>query len=72
MAQMMDRTIHVRFDGRSEEMSFAQLNLGSDASNTQIKRSVANYFDLPSRSFDEHVIVRTDNAIILRPEAIYG
>ncbi len=72
MTQMMDQTIHVRFNGRSEELPSAQLNLGSDASDTQIKQSVAIYFDLPRTSFDDHVIVRTNHAIILRPEAIYG
>jgi hypothetical protein len=68
----MNQTIHVRFNGRSEELPLAQLNLGSDASDPQIKQSVAIHFDLPRTFFQDHVIVRTDHAIILRPEAIYG
>jgi hypothetical protein len=72
MTQIMNQAIHVRFDGRSEELTLSQLNLGSDASDTQIKRTVASHFDLPRNYFDDHVIVRTNHAIILRPEAIYG
>ncbi len=72
MTQIVSQTIHVRFNGRSEELPLAQLNLRSDASDTQIKQSVAIHFDLPRTFFNDHVIVRTDYAIILRPQAIYG
>lgn len=72
MAQMLNCALHVRFDGRSEELTFAQLDLGSDASDTQIKQAVSGHFDLPLDHFDDYVIVRTQNAVILRPEALYG
>ncbi|HEV2660931.1 MAG TPA: hypothetical protein VGU68_10035 [Ktedonobacteraceae bacterium] len=72
MAQMLHRTLHIRFDGRSEEITFAQLHLESDASDAQIKQAVSGHFDLPREHFDDHVIVRTQNAVILRPEALYG
>lgn len=72
MAQMLNRALHVRFDGRSEELTFAQLYLESDASDAQIKQAVSGHFDLPREHFDDYVIVRTQTAVILRPEALYG
>lgn len=72
MAQLMNQTVHVRFAGRSEELTLATLNLTDNASDTQIKRAVARHFDLSPTYLDELVVVRTSNAIIVRPEAIYG
>jgi hypothetical protein len=72
MAQMLNRALHVRFDGRSEEFTFAGLHLERDASDAQIKRAVTGHFDLPRDHFDDYVVVRTQNAVILRPEALYG
>jgi len=72
MAQLMNQTVHVRFDGRSEELNFAMLKLTNGANDTQIKQAVARHFDLPQNYLDGLVVVRTNNAIIIRPEAIYG
>lgn len=64
--------LHVRFEGRSEEFSLAALNLSHQATDEQIKQAVATHFDRPARTFEDYVIVRNSEAIILRPEAIYG
>ncbi len=70
MAQLINQTIHVRFDGRSEELTMA--NLDSNATDMQIKRALTSHFDLPAHYLDNHIVVRTSQAIIVRPEAIYG
>jgi hypothetical protein len=72
MAQLMDRTIHVRFDGRSEELSAAMLHLATSASDSHIKRAIASHFDLPQSYLDGYTAVHNSTAIIIRPEAIYG
>jgi hypothetical protein len=72
MAQLINKAVHIRFDGRSEELTLVVLGLNSDATDAQIKRAVVRHFDLPANYLDTHVIVRTDQAIIVRPEAIYG
>ena len=72
MAQLMDRIIHVRFDGRSAELPASSLNLASDAGDAQIKQAIASHFDLPRTYLDDYVVVRNSTAIIVRPEAIYG
>ena len=64
--------LHVRFDGRSEELPLATLNLDRQATDAEIKRALCAYFDRPARSFERHVIVRHSGAIVVRPEAIYG
>ena len=72
MTQLMNQTIHVRFDGRSEELTAAMLHLAPQATDSQIKQAIVGHFDLPASHLDDHVIIRTSNAIIVRPEAIYG
>jgi hypothetical protein len=72
MTQLMNHVIHVRFDGRSEELTPAMLNLGDNATDEQIKQAITCHFDLAARYLANHVIVRTSQAIIVRPEAIYG
>jgi hypothetical protein len=72
MAQLMNHAVHVRIDGRSEELTLAMLDLNDTATDAQIKQAIASHFDLPMHSLDSHVVVRTSQAIIVRPEAIYG
>jgi hypothetical protein len=72
MTQPIDQIVHVRFDGRSEELTLSRLNLQPGANDEQIKRAVTGHFDLPPRHLDHYVVVCTDQAIIVRPEAIYG
>jgi hypothetical protein len=70
--QLADRIIHVRVAGRSEELNLAALGLQNEATDAQFKEAVARHLDLPVASLADHVIVRTSQAIIIRPEAIYG
>lgn len=72
MKQLTNRAVHIRVNGRSEELALAELNLQADATDAQIKNAVARHLDLPATSLASHVIVRTSQAIIVRPEAIYG
>lgn len=70
--QLADRVVHVRVAGRSEELKLAALGLQSDATDSQVKEAVVRALDLPAGELTNHVIVRTSQAIIVRPEAIYG
>lgn len=72
MTQILDRVIHVRFDGRSEELPAKGLDLTNTASDMDIKRRVASHFQLPASHLDNYVVVHNPQAIIIRPEAIYG
>jgi hypothetical protein len=72
MTQLANRAVHVRVAGRSAELTLADLSLQADATDSQIKSAVARHLDLPAQNLVGHVIVRTSQAIIIRPEAIYG
>ena len=71
MAQLIDRTIHVYFDRQGEELS-AVHHPARNASNMQIKRAIANRFDLPQSYLDGYTVVHKSTAVIVCPEAIYG
>lgn len=70
--QLADRIVHVRVAGRSEELSLSALGLPNGATDAQVKEAVTSYLDLPASSLASHVIVYTSQAIIVRPEAVYG
>lgn len=64
--------LHVRFDGRSDELTLGALGLDRHAGDGAIKQAVARYYERPAHAFDDYVLARYDHAIVLRPEAIYG
>ncbi len=70
--QITKRAVHIRVAGRSEELTLAELSLQENATDAEIKHAVACYLDLPDLSLATHVVVHTSQAIIVRPEAIYG
>ncbi|GLV60990.1 hypothetical protein KDH_78080 [Dictyobacter sp. S3.2.2.5] len=72
MTQMAITPVHIRIGGRSEEIPLAQLGVTNAANDLQLKEAVARHLDLPAQSLANHVIVRTTQAIIIRPEALYG
>lgn len=72
MAYPVNTAVHVRYNGRSEELGLTALDLQDTATDIQIKQAVERYLDLPASSLDHHIVVRTSQAIIVRPQAIYG
>ena len=76
MTQLMQDTnqqmLHLRFNGRSEELSLAALGLTSEATDEQIRAALAAHLDCSPAALTNHVIVRHQTAIVVRPEAIYG
>jgi hypothetical protein len=64
--------VHVRFAGRSEDLSFQQLNLRPSATDDELKTALARWYDCAVADLADYVIVREPAAIIVRPLAIYG
>jgi len=65
--------IHVRFAGRSFDVPTVQLDLGIGASDEQIKRSLAQYLEIPAARLGDYVVDRHANGnLTLRPEAVFG
>ena len=65
--------IHVRFGGRSFDVPMSQLDLGLGSSDEQIKRTLAQYLEIPFGRLSDYVIDRHANGnLTLRPEAVFG
>ena len=72
MNRIAPAVVHLRLDGRSEELPLAALDLPLGADDTQAKAAVARYLQRSDKDLERHVVVRTSSAIIIRPEAVYG
>lgn len=64
--------LHVRFNGRSEELDLAALGLQPGMSDVELRTALARRYDCTLADLEEYVIVREKQAIIVRPVAIYG
>ncbi len=64
--------LHVRFDGRSEELDLDALALRPEATDAEVRAALARRYDCAVAELDNYVIVREPQAIIVRPVAIYG
>ena len=64
--------LHVRFNGRSEDLDLATLALGHDASDTELRAALARRYDCAIGAMASYVIAREPQAIIVRPIAFYG
>ena len=64
--------LHVRFEGRSEDLDLPALGLRHDASDAELRAALARRYDRPADALDEYAIVREPQAIVVRPVAIYG
>jgi hypothetical protein len=68
-----NRMIHVRFEGRSQDIAFARLDIGDLSSDQDIRNALARYFDVPERKFVAYVVERhTNGNMTVRPEAVFG
>ena len=64
--------LHVRFDGRSEELDLETLGLRRDAGDAELRAALACRYDCAVEDLAEYVVVRGPQAIIVRPIAYYG
>ena len=64
--------LHVRFNGRSEDLDLAALGLRPDAGDAELRAALARRYDCPADDLAGYVVVREPQAIIVRPVAYYG
>ena len=65
--------IHIRFEGRSLDISERQLQITSGMKDTAIKNKVAQFLEVDRDRLQPYVIDhRPSGDIIVRPEAVYG
>lgn len=65
--------IHVRFEGRSFDLTERQLGLNGHGRDIDVKTRLALHFDVSPERFDPYIVDRRPNGdMIVRPEAVYG
>lgn len=65
--------VHIRFEGRSWDILCRDLDVGPMSTDDEIRRSLANYFDVDLGKLRVYVIERHRNGnMTVRPEAVFG
>ena len=67
------RMLHVRFDGRSLDLTFRVLDVGDLSTDGEIRLALAHYLDVNPQRLARYVVERHANGnITVRPEAVFG
>ena len=73
MTQRTERTVHIRYAGRSWDVTAGELGLAGGADAAAVKRAVARYLDVAPASLDAYVVeFHATGNITVRPEAVFG
>lgn len=67
------RVVHVRFEGRSHDIPFAELDVGDASTDQDVRAALARYLGVPVGKLAAYVVERHANGnMTVRPEAIFG
>lgn len=65
--------VHIRFNGRSYDITERQLGINTGMSDSAVKECLTQHFDVKGDSFNHYVVDRRPSGdLIIRPEAVYG
>ncbi len=65
--------VHIRFEGRSQDIPLAGLDLGPRSDDGAVKRALARYLDVSEAALRDYVIDRHETGnLTVRPEAVFG
>ncbi len=65
--------VHVRFEGRSLDLSERDLDLRPGASDADVKQRLARHLEVKPERLRAYVVDRAPNGnLVVRPEAVYG
>ena len=65
--------LHIRFDGRSFDIPFADLDVGTMSRDADVKGALAGYLNAPVEKFRDYTVDRHDTGnLTVRPEAVFG
>jgi hypothetical protein len=68
-----ERTIHVRFGGRSFDVSLSSVRISSVSSDREIKSALSRHLDLNGPELRDYVVDRHRNGnLTVRPQAVFG
>jgi len=74
MVDVRTPEVHIMFDGRSYDATFADLDIGDLSSDAEVREKVAAHLEAPAGKLAEYAIDRNDETgdITLRPQAVFG
>jgi hypothetical protein len=65
--------VHIRFEGRSLDITENQLGITTGMSDAAVKEQVSRHLDVHTNQLSTYVIDRRPSGdLIIRPEAVYG
>ncbi|MGO9469615.1 MAG: hypothetical protein ACLQIB_46035 [Isosphaeraceae bacterium] len=65
--------VHVRFDGRSQDVAIDDLDVGAGSDDASIKRAFARYLEVPEDKLRDYAVDRHQTGnLTVRPEAVFG
>jgi len=65
--------VHVRYEGRSLDITFDDLDVGELSTDAEIRRNVANFLEVPTQKLANFSIDKSeDGDVTLRPQAVFG
>lgn len=73
MLKSVDAVVHVRFAGRSFDVSLADLGVRVGDDDGDVKRALARHLDVHASRLMDYVVDRHGNGnMTVRPEAVFG
>ena len=65
--------LHIRFEGRSQDIPLSDLDIGALSSDEQVRSAVAAFLNVPASKLRLYVVERHANGnLTVRPEAVFG
>jgi hypothetical protein len=65
--------VHIRFEGRSVDVTETQLGIATGMNDLAVKEHVARHLDVNSDRLSTYIVDRRPSGdLIVRPEAVYG
>lgn len=73
MTETTTRTIHIRFDGTSQDVPQGDLDVGTASTDNQIKSALARHLNVAETRLRDYTVDRLENGnMTVRPEAVFG
>jgi hypothetical protein len=71
--KVRDELLHLRFEGRSFDISLLDLDVGVMSSDREIKNALAKYLGIGPSKLQLYLVDRHKNGnLTVRPEAVFG
>ncbi len=70
---LTQQVIHLRWDGRSEDIPLTALDIGDMSTDAEIKTAIAVHYGVPVEKLRNYTVDRpAGQSMTLRPEATFG